>query len=99
MVHAKLELDAERQVEGETVTAYLEVHAVTAVERLELLLDLPEGIETTAPNPQLLSLHAGERRELEYDLRCAHWGAYLSARSSSALRTASPCSSTRRRST
>ena len=76
-VHAKLELDAERQVEGETVTAYLEVHAITAVERLELLLDLPEGIETTAPNPQLLSLHAGERRELEYELRCAHWGAYL----------------------
>jgi uncharacterized protein (DUF58 family) len=76
-VRAVLELEAERQVEGEPVEAWLELHAETPVPRLELLLDLPDGLETEAPNPQLLSLWFDERRELELPLRCEHWGAYL----------------------
>jgi uncharacterized protein (DUF58 family) len=76
-LRAAFELDAERQVESESVTARLDLHAETAAERLELLLNLPAGLETDAPNPQFLRLAAGEDRELEYELRCAHWGAYL----------------------
>jgi uncharacterized protein (DUF58 family) len=76
-VEARLDLDAERQVEGEPVTATLELYAESAVERLELLLRLPDGLESEAPNPRLLRLPADEPRELEYPLRCAHWGAYL----------------------
>jgi uncharacterized protein (DUF58 family) len=76
-LRAAFELDAERQVENESVTARLDLHAETAAERLELLLNLPAGLETDAPNPQFLRLAAGEDRELEYELRCAHWGAYL----------------------
>ena len=72
-----LELDRERQVEGEEVEASLEVHARTPAERVELLLDLPDGLESEAPNPVLLTLGWDERRELEMPLRCAHWGAYL----------------------
>lgn len=75
-LQARLELDAERQVEGELVQATVVLRAETAVERLELLLDLPEGLASEAPNPRLLRLAADERRELEYPLRCAHWGAY-----------------------
>lgn len=76
-VRGVLELDAERQVEGEEVTAHLELRAETAAARLEVLLDLPDGLETRAPNPQLVRLDVGERRELELPLRCARWGAYL----------------------
>jgi uncharacterized protein (DUF58 family) len=76
-VRARLELDRERQVEGEEVTAYLELHAERAVPGLELLLDLPDGVEAVGPNPQLRRLAHGERPELELPLRCAHWGAYL----------------------
>jgi len=76
-LHAIFELDDERQVEGEEVTARLEVHAETGCPRLEVLLDLPDGLEADAPNPQLLRLSADERRELEYRLRCGRWGAYL----------------------
>ncbi|MDX6506233.1 MAG: hypothetical protein QOG06_877 [Gaiellaceae bacterium] len=72
-----LELDAERQVEGEAVTAFLELRAHTTAERLELLLDLPDGLRAEGPNPQLVHLHAGERHEVELPLRCDHWGAYL----------------------
>jgi uncharacterized protein (DUF58 family) len=76
-VRAWLELDRERQVEGEEVTAHLELEGQTAVPQLELLLDLPDGIESLGPNPQLRRLGLGERPELELPLRCAHWGAYL----------------------
>jgi uncharacterized protein (DUF58 family) len=71
------ELDAERQVEGEQVEALLELDAVAAVPRLEVLLDLPDGLEAEAPNLRVLRLSVAERRELEVPLRCEHWGAYL----------------------
>ena len=76
-VRAKLELDRERQVEGEDVTAYLELEAETAVPALELLLDLPDGLEAVGPNPQLRHVGPGDWPELELEVRCAHWGAYL----------------------
>ncbi|MFL5932512.1 MAG: DUF58 domain-containing protein [Gaiellaceae bacterium] len=76
-VRAWFELDRERQIEGEELTASLELEAQTTVPRLELLLDLPEGVDSLAPNPQLRRLGRGERQELELPLRCSHWGAYL----------------------
>jgi uncharacterized protein (DUF58 family) len=76
-VRAKLELDRERQVEGEQVTAYLELEAEAAVPALELLLDLPDGLEAVGENPQLRHVGPGDWPELELELRCAHWGAYL----------------------
>ncbi len=76
-VRAFFELEPERQVEGEPVEARLELHAGPAVPRLEVLLDLPDGLEPEAPNLQVLRLSPGERRELELPLRCEHWGAYL----------------------
>ena len=79
-VRVALDLDSERQVEGEEVNASLEVRTHLPVSRLELLLSLPDGLESEAPNPVLLALDLDERRELELPLRCAHWGAYLVGR-------------------
>jgi uncharacterized protein (DUF58 family) len=79
-VRVSLEIDRERQVEGEEVNASLEVRTHLPVARLELLLALPDGLETDAPNPVLLGLDLDERRELEVPLRCVHWGAYLVGR-------------------
>jgi uncharacterized protein (DUF58 family) len=79
-VRVALDLDSERQVEGEEVNASLEVRTHLPVSRLELVLSLPDGLETEAPNPVLLALDLDERRELELPLRCAHWGAYLVGR-------------------
>jgi uncharacterized protein (DUF58 family) len=75
-IRASFELGAERQVEGEPVEAWLELHAEAPVPRLELLVEVPDGLETEAPNPQLLSLGWDERRQVGLPLRCAHWGAY-----------------------
>jgi uncharacterized protein (DUF58 family) len=75
-VRGLFELDAERQVEGEPLEAWLELDAETPVPRLEVLVDIPDGLETEAPNPQLLHLDGVERSELELPLHCVHWGAY-----------------------
>ena len=76
-LRAWLELDRERQLEGEEVTAHLELAAESVVPNLELLLDLPDGVESVDSNPQRRHLGWNERPELELQLRCAHWGAYL----------------------
>ena len=76
-VGTHFELDTERQVEGEPVEALLELRAENTVPRLELLVDLPHGLTTEAPNPRLLRLLPGDRPELAYPLRCERWGAYL----------------------
>ena len=75
-VRATLELDRERQVEGEPVTAHLELQTETEVPALELLLDLPDGLEAEGENPQLRHLGPGDWPELEIELRCEQWGAY-----------------------
>jgi uncharacterized protein (DUF58 family) len=71
------ELDRERLLEGETVEATLMLRTERPVGRLELLLDLPDGIACETRNPQILQLGWNERRELDFTLRCEHWGAYL----------------------
>jgi uncharacterized protein (DUF58 family) len=71
-----VDLDQERQIEGERVGIDLEVVSDRAVERLVLLSVLDEGLVTEAPNPRALRLGAGERRSLEVPIRCERWGAY-----------------------
>jgi uncharacterized protein (DUF58 family) len=73
---AVLDLEPERQVQGEEVKAEIELRADRAVPRLELLLDLPPELAAETPNPQLFSIGYGERRELEHVLRCERWGAH-----------------------
>jgi uncharacterized protein (DUF58 family) len=74
---ALFDLDQERQVQGETVEAELELRSGRGLSNLELLLDLPDGLVAETPNPQLISLAGDERRTIDHRIRCARWGAYL----------------------
>ena len=74
--HAAFELDRERALERETVEATLILRTERPIGRLELLLDLPEGLVGESPNPQIVHLGWHDRRELDFTLRCAHWGGY-----------------------
>jgi uncharacterized protein (DUF58 family) len=76
VLRAWVDVDRERAVEGDEIEARLTVRAESAVDRLEIGLALPEGIELTeGANPVALSLAHGEERELRLRLRCVRWSA------------------------
>jgi uncharacterized protein (DUF58 family) len=73
-----VEVDVEeRAVEGDELQARIVVTAVTTVDRLDLYLRLPDGIELVeGDNPVALRLRRGERREIELTLAARRWGAH-----------------------
>ena len=75
---ARVELERERALEGEDVAARIVVESATPVDRLDLFVELPDGVELVdGRNPVALRLKAGERRELDLTLRAARWGAHM----------------------
>jgi uncharacterized protein (DUF58 family) len=90
-VQAALTLTADRTLEGVDVEAELVLRSETSIDRLELLLDLPEGVEVVDGDRALaVRLRAGEERSLPLRLNCARWGLYrvggLDVRARDALR-------------
>jgi uncharacterized protein (DUF58 family) len=76
-VGAWLELDRERVLEDDEITLEVTLEARVGASRLELLVDVPPGLElVSGRNPVALRLGAGEERVLTLRLRCARWGAY-----------------------
>jgi uncharacterized protein (DUF58 family) len=76
-VRAVSGLDAERTVEGGTVELELELRAEDGIHHAEVALILPEGAEVEeGTNPALVRIGGGESVELEWRIRCGHWGAY-----------------------
>jgi uncharacterized protein (DUF58 family) len=73
-----LELDHERQLQGGTVVGELELWAEHSIGRLELLVDLPQGLVAETPNPVIVRLGSSphERRTIDYEIGCRRWGAY-----------------------
>jgi len=73
-----LQLDETRALEGDELGARFRLTSATSVERLDLYVRLPAGVELAAGrNPVALRLHRGEERELELRLRATHWGAHV----------------------
>src|SRR4051794_29518497 len=76
-VRVHVEVDRGRVLEGEEVRVEFELDARDSASRLELLVEIPRGLELVeGRNPLALRLGLGEERELELRLRCARWGAY-----------------------
>ena len=74
---AELELASERTLEGNTVAVELHVEAERAVDRLEVLLDLPPDVEVvSADNATAIRLGPDEDQSLTFELRCRRWGLY-----------------------
>jgi hypothetical protein len=73
-------VDRERVLEGDEVTARVVLEAASPVDRLDVYLRLPTGMEALGgTNPIALRLRAGERRELALELRARRWGAHVLA--------------------
>ena len=77
-VRAWLTVERERAIEGDELTAEIELNAHTPVDRLELVLVLPQGVEVAdGDNPVAMRLASGEERTLPLRLRCSRWGSYV----------------------
>jgi uncharacterized protein (DUF58 family) len=71
------ELERERTLQGDELTLTLDVEG-DAVERLELLIDVPPGLEVVDGSSRVvLRLGHEEERSLDLRLRARRWGAHL----------------------
>jgi uncharacterized protein (DUF58 family) len=75
-LRAWVTLERDRIVEGEEVRVEVEVESVLGVQRVEVLLVLPDGLEAVGANPIARRLPAGRTRSLEFRVRAPRWGVY-----------------------
>jgi uncharacterized protein (DUF58 family) len=73
-VSVRLELDRDRALEGDEVTATLELLSPAGVDRLELLVPLQPGLSVEGGAARALVLRPDKERTLELTLRCERWG-------------------------
>jgi uncharacterized protein (DUF58 family) len=76
-ISVELTLESDRTLESTTFPATVEVTTDTPIDRLEVVLELPRGIEVAdGSGARALRLGAGESRQLELGLRCVRWGVF-----------------------
>ena len=75
-VSVQLSLDRERALEGEEVTATVELASAAAVDRFEFLLRLPAELSVEGGPARALVLRSNEERTVELKLHCERWGAF-----------------------
>src|SRR5215204_3453348 len=70
-------MSGERALQGDVITLALDVEG-DPVERLELIIETPYGIEVVEGSSRLaIRLEREESRTIELGLRCVRWGAYV----------------------
>jgi len=68
---------ADRAVEGDEVPLRITLTATSPIDRMDVYLRLPEGVDPAEGDPAIaLRLRAGERRELDLTLSARRWGAH-----------------------
>jgi uncharacterized protein (DUF58 family) len=76
-VEVGFSLETSRSVEDQDVVAEITLRSETAVDRLELRLELPDGVEAPdGTQTWAVRLAAGEEHVLRVSLRCGRWGVY-----------------------
>ena len=72
-----VDLERERALEGDELALVVTVDAAAPVDRLELLLDVPRGLDLAdGDNPVAVRVAARESRRHVLELQCARWGGY-----------------------
>jgi uncharacterized protein (DUF58 family) len=75
-VSVHLSLDRDRVIEGDEVTATVELSSERTVDRFELVLPLPAELNAEGGPTQAVRLRAGEERTVELKIRCDRWGVF-----------------------
>lgn len=69
---------AERAIEGDELPLTITLNAATPIDRIDLYLRLPPGIEPAEGDPAVaVRLRAGEERALELTVAAERWGAHV----------------------
>jgi uncharacterized protein (DUF58 family) len=68
--------DRDRAIEGDDVTATLELSSARGIDRLEVLVPLPAGLNSEGGVTRAIRLRPGEQRTVELKLRCERWGVF-----------------------
>jgi uncharacterized protein (DUF58 family) len=75
-VSIRVTLDRERAIEGDEVTATIELSSPDGVDNLELLVPLPPELRVEDGAARAVRLRAGEERTIEVKVQCERWGAF-----------------------
>ena len=75
-VSVRLDLERDRVLEGDEVTVTVGLSSTSAVDRFELLLQLPPELTAEGGPARAVVLKANEERTIELKLRCERWGAF-----------------------
>jgi uncharacterized protein (DUF58 family) len=75
-MRAWIRLDRDRIIEGGEVGVDVELESVLGVQRLEVLLVTPDGLEVVGANPVALRLAPGASRSTEFTVRAPRWGTF-----------------------
>ncbi|TML11082.1 MAG: DUF58 domain-containing protein [Actinobacteria bacterium] len=75
-LEAVVRTDRERALEEETVQATVELVSRAGADRIDVLLQLPDGLRAVEGNPRALSLPPEAAHTIDLEVRCERWGAY-----------------------
>jgi uncharacterized protein (DUF58 family) len=76
-VELEIAVATERTLEGDHIPVTIRVDAARAVDRLELLLELPEGVAVAdGSRARALRIRAGETSDGSLDITCTRWGVF-----------------------
>jgi len=75
-VSVRASLDRDRVIEGDEVTATIELFSARGADRLELLVQIPRELSVEGETARAVRLRPDEERTVELKLRCDHWGVF-----------------------
>jgi uncharacterized protein (DUF58 family) len=75
-VSVRPSLDRERAMEGDQITATIELSSTSAVGRFEVLPVLPPELSVEGDTARAVHLAPGEEQTIELKLRCERWGVF-----------------------
>jgi uncharacterized protein (DUF58 family) len=75
-VSVRPSLDRERAMEGDEITATIELSSTGAVGRFEVLPVLPPELSVEGDTARAVHLAPGEEQTIELKLRCERWGVF-----------------------
>jgi uncharacterized protein (DUF58 family) len=79
-VSVRASLDRDRVIEGDEVTATVELSSNRGIDRFEVLIALPPELGSEGGAARAVRLRPGEKRTVELKLRCERWGLFTVGR-------------------